>query len=322
LNGFSVNTYAIAINDSGQITYFSNVSNTAYLYDNGHTTPLGSLGGGWTRAYDINNNGFIVGESQISSGHGHAFLWSNGTMTDTHHDTFNHSEGRSINQSGQILCQPGYIYDLNNGNFTILQNPTGYADWYNYPTDISDSGNATGTLRSPTVIGPSAYVGYLYIDGTMEILSVNNSTDTIPHSINNNNQIVGFWRDSFDLQHAYLYHEGLVYDIPTLYDGNYSEAWAINNKGQIVGSSTIDGHDTSYRHAFLYDDSGLMDLGVLDGATYSEAYGINENGWIVGVSGGGIYNDSHAVLWKPIPEPCTLLLFCLGVLALQLKRSR
>jgi probable HAF family extracellular repeat protein len=66
--------------------------------------------------------------------------------------------------------------------------------------------------------------------------------------------------------------------------GGFSEAYGINNNGQIVGVSTIDSTGTDYR-AFLYDASstGSKTMTDLFGTGYSSvAYGINDSGQIVG----------------------------------------
>jgi len=75
-----------------------------------------------------------------------------------------------------------------------------------------------------------------------------------------------------------------VIDLGTL-GGRDSQAMAINNRGQIVGFSTLPGNETT--HAFLYirDESssptGMIDLGTLGGDD-SWAYNINKAGHIVG----------------------------------------
>jgi probable HAF family extracellular repeat protein len=71
-----------------------------------------------------------------------------------------------------------------------------------------------------------------------------------------------------------------VVDLGTL-GGSHSWASAINDKGQVVGSSYLAG-DQNY-HAFLYMDGKITDLGTL-GGTSSRANGINESGQVVGWS--------------------------------------
>ena len=82
-------------------------------------------------------------------------------------------------------------------------------------------------------------------------------------------------------------------DLGTL-GGTESWANAINNSGQIVGTSvTSDGAE----HAFLYSGGSMSDLGTLSGGTMSGATAINDYGQIVGgssVSG----SAEHAFLFS------------------------
>src|SRR5437773_6792898 len=65
---------------------------------------LGTLGGPVSIAYGINDVGQIVGTSAMANGTSHAFLWSNGTMTDLGSlGSTGPSDGRGINNHGQVV---------------------------------------------------------------------------------------------------------------------------------------------------------------------------------------------------------------------------
>jgi probable HAF family extracellular repeat protein len=74
---------ALAINNAGQVVGGSNgPRGDAFLYQDGKTTYLGTLGGGSSLAGAINESGQIVGTSDVAQGPGHSFLYQDGKMTD------------------------------------------------------------------------------------------------------------------------------------------------------------------------------------------------------------------------------------------------
>jgi probable HAF family extracellular repeat protein len=114
----------------------------------------------------------------------------------------------------------------------------------------------------------------------------------IPTAINNNGQVAG-WHFTADFeQHAVLYKEGTLTDLGTLAAGGpyakLSIAYAINNRGQVVGfSSTTNG---CFCHAFLWENGAMIDLTPLsEYPTLANGKGtagedINNKGQIVGLA--------------------------------------
>ena len=101
---------------------------------------------------------------------------------------------------------------------------------------------------------------------------------------------------------AMLYTPGVgVQDLGTL-GGTRSEAYALNELGQVVGYST-----TAYGvlHAFLWTPGvGMQDLGALAGGLGSVARGINDRGEVVGQRTLPYPTttrnpETHAFLWTP-----------------------
>jgi probable HAF family extracellular repeat protein len=89
----------------------------------------------------------------------------------------------------------------------------------------------------------------------------------------------------------------VITDLGTLPGDKYSEAVAVNDRGQIVGVSYAD-YVGYQRHAFLWENGTMIDLGgfTLGGPT-GRALAINDRGQIVGTSETKSGYE-HAFLWQ------------------------
>lgn len=263
----------IAINESGsallsaQDAYAPSVTHY-YMYANGSLVSLGNLalpGSDNGGAVAIADNGLIAGTAQAYDG-AHAFL-----------------------DIGYVLTDLGNL------------GGTGGAS----ASDLNTSGHVIGW--SDNGVNQSAY---LYENGRMSGLaglSGDLSGPSFAYGINESDQVVGEAEfapagvNSASVSHAVLWQRGGARDLGSLAgQSGSSDAWAINDIGQIVGTSdTASGN----RHAFFLAVNGAMqDIGTL-GGLFSFAEAINNNGQVVGQAAIG-QNDingtpiTHAFLWQ------------------------
>jgi len=190
-----------------------------------------TLGGTWSTALAINELGQVVGISQISGDASHhGFIYYKGTITD---------------------IGSTYPYDINNFGQVVGH----------YNTEI----NGDSTVRS-----------FIYSNGMLTDLGTISSdprAQSWANGINDFGQVVGsantVYVDSHF--HAYFYSDGVMEDIDTTgpYDEK-SEAWAINNRGMVIGSERDWG-------VFLYSDGVMRRLNI-----FGNALDINDRGEFVG----------------------------------------
>jgi len=93
-----------------------------------------------------------------------------------------------------------------------------------------------------------------------------------------------------------LWENGMAFALPGLGPERSNIAWAINNKGQIVGESrSADG--TTFL-AVIWNDRVITNLGTLPGDHAALATGINSRGQVVGSTVDSGFNWSHAFIYQ------------------------
>jgi len=238
-------------------------------------TDLGSLGGGVTNATAINASGQVTGASTLHKvGVNHAFLWTNGKMTDLgglgEFMGVALSAGAAINASGQVV---GTATDSRGDDVAALWNGRKVT-----PLPGLD-GTAVGINDSGQIVG-GAGGAFVITDGTQTFLpppSSNNVCSAV--AINNNGQVLGDCAGEqpggFGLTGlGVVWNNGTPTVLPTLGGAEGAFVTAINNNGQVVGTSET---STGAEDGFLSSNGTITDLGP----TFSPA-AINDSGVIVG----------------------------------------
>src|SRR5439155_25220728 len=120
-------------------------------------------------------------------------------------------------------------------------------------------------------------------------------SDSVALAVNAGGQVVGGVSGTRNHAFSWTRGEGMI-DLGTLggTTGDFSMAVAVNDSGEVGGSSSLNGaqHAISWTRA-----AGMIDLGTL-GVPHSEATAVNANGQIVGSS--NVDNDqfkTHAFSW-------------------------
>jgi probable HAF family extracellular repeat protein len=155
---------------------------------------------------------------------------------------------------------------------------------------INANGDVVGWSTGPA--GTRAFV-FTTAGGMTALPGLPLRPRTIARDINDAGDIVGSANaGGVDLGHAVLWKNGSVMDLGTLGTGSYSEAWGINNLGQVVGWSYTNGGSFGV-HAFLYTGK-LVDLTPTSDTAY--ATDINDAGQVTGYK--TALGGYHAFRWQ------------------------
>jgi probable HAF family extracellular repeat protein len=205
----------------------------------------GSPGGTVTEANGINNLGKVAGSSGpiAEGGEFHAFVWANGKMQDL----------GTINNSSPFSSSEAYAI------------------------------NAHGQVTGLTTTGSGLSCGFIWTSGLMRPIGTPEPGFSAGYAINNRGFVAGSTYLSGLPQvtpgqpnfHAFIWRGGTIEDLNV---GDYSIAYGINDRNQIVGVSGLD-EDTP-RFPFLWWNGTFIRLSSFGGI--AEAIAINNRGHVTG----------------------------------------
>lgn len=265
-------------------------------------------------AHALNNAGQIAGATGGAHGDNiSAFFWQGHNAKrigrPQHSD---YSEAFALNNSGEVV-----------GSANLLDGMRGFF-WTNgsainelAPLAGDSSSAAYGANDSGTIVGfssgPSGMRAVRWQNGAPQTIvpaSVNPSQAT---AINSAGSVAGFF-GSGDSARGFLANAGGLQTLAPLPGDQSSDALAINDGDQVIGTSTA---ANGLTHAVVWSAGSVTNLGVLPGGDHSQAYGINHAGQIVGSSGS--VDGLHGFLWTAangmqdlnsmIPEGSNVLIF-------------
>jgi len=147
---------------------------TAFSWERGEFTEIGSLGGYSTLPAAMNDKGQVVGYSATSTGEKHAFFWDRGVMTDLS-SAGEWGRALGINQQGQVVGEAGA--------------PGG--DWVSVPFIWERGARTLLPIRAPAVRGSTS----------------------MAVAINNRGDILGSTFEPNDVRSAYLWKSGFWTDL-------------------------------------------------------------------------------------------------------------
>ena len=295
---------------------------------------MGTLGGAYSVANDINNAGQIVGTSWRSIfPDERPFLWQNGTMTDLIANSFSKAgEATSINDKRSIvgwisganygnqvlyingatgISRPRYASDLNNAGQMVFKDNNGFnflldkgriahlLGNFSEVSDINDAGH---------VIGTSSNGGFLCDKGITYLTPPGGFSSPLsiaPAVLCYNQPVTYLGFSPYKINNAgqiigssVLWDKGKTTNLGSL--GGSTQARDIIDKGAVVGSSWT---SSGAERAFLWENDIMVDLNNLLpqnlGWELIQARGINDLGQIVGA--GRFNGQTRAFLIDPIP---------------------
>jgi probable HAF family extracellular repeat protein len=248
----------------------------AFSYENGRMTDLGALPGNNSSAvFQVNGNGVGAGMSEDGTidpitgwPSEHATLFKNGRLIDLGTLPGGYeAQAVGINDHGQAA---GFASNGTEDPFSI----------FGWGTQVrSFVWQGSGPLRDiGTLGGPDAVMTGINERGQVYGVSYTNSTP---------NDTTGI-----PTLHSFIWEKGRMRDLGSL-GGAYTEAASMNDAGQVVGLSTLEGDNAG--HPYLWDGRRMVDLGTL-GGDFGTALAVNDEGHATGFSfrGDGTY---HAFLW-------------------------
>lgn len=247
------------------------------LWQNGTRTEMPTLGGWYSNAGTIDDNGRIWGSATVAGRERPGFPVTQGCLWDGHTLTDLDADPRFRGTQAMHQTPSGAIYAVS-------------------PVQPADRARHLWLFPHGLHPGPHKDLGKIggpFLDAK---------------AINDRGTVIGAWDPEKEPKgelnsRAFIWHVGdkRWTDLGTFGDRG-SHVMALNNSDQVIGQSGFpegEGPHPPIFHAFLWERGKLHDLGTLPGGTMSYPYSINASGQIVGFSDTAKEQiNAHPVLWE------------------------
>lgn len=239
-------------------------------------------------AYDVNDRGQVTGSSYLAlhSDHESAFRYDGANMAGLGALGGWRSTAKAINNSGIVVGEAMSA----DGSMRAYRYGQGMVD-LGYP------GQALGVNDAGIIVG--ATTTGLFVKGTSVAIDMSSLNARWGWDINNRGDFVGTTSEAYP--QGYVFSSGTLTLLGRLGSGQVSNAYAVNDLGDVVGES-LTGGSSSSGHAFLWTrGAAMLDLGVVGpDAQESVAWDINDRREVVGTLrlNPGRVDTAHGFYWN------------------------